>query len=69
MKYQFNIVNWIIDLKKNNINYQLLVNTLKGHLIYRLDGKVYEFKDDENMIIDEEYQVIIWKEWCIPYKE
>lgn len=69
MKYQFNIINWVIDLKNNNINYQLLLNTLKGQLIYQLDGKVYDFKEDENMVIDKEYQVIIWKDWCIPYKE
>ena len=70
MKYQFKIKKFIEDLAKNNeINEQLLISTLRSEFPYKLNNRIYIFSPDETAVIDRELEILVWKEWCIPYKE
>lgn len=70
MKYQFKIKNFIEDLAKNKqIDDQLLIGTLRSEFPYKLQNRIYEFNNDDIAVIDRELEILVWKEWCIPYKE
>lgn len=70
MKYQFKIKNFIEDLAKNKqIDDQLLIGTLRSEFPYKLQDRIYEFNNDDIAVIDKELELLVWKEWCIPYKE
>lgn len=70
MKYQFKIKNFIEDLAKNKqIDDQLLIGTLRSEFPYKLQDRIYEFNNDDIAVIDKELELLVWKDWCIPYKE
>ena len=69
MKYQFNIKAFLQDLSKENMPDNLIISVMRSDLPYRLMDKIYTFEDNENCIWDLENHIIIWKAWCIPYKE
>lgn len=69
MKYQFTIKAFIQDLAKSNMPDNLIISTMKSNWVYDIVDKIYEFNSEDDYIIDSEYCIIIWKDWCIPYKE
>lgn len=70
MKYQFKIKKFIEDLAKNKeINDQLLISTLRSEFPYKLNNRIYVFMPSETVVIDRELEILVWKDWCIPYKE
>ena len=48
---------------------KILIETFKSEWLYRLQNRIFEFKDNENCINDDIECMIIWRAWCIPYKE
>ena len=69
MKYQFKISKFIQDKDIQSMPDTTLIETFKSKWLYRLQDRIFEFKDNENCINDDIECIIIWKEWCIPYKE
>lgn len=69
MKYQFKISKFIQDVDIQKMPDKVLIETFRSAWIYKLQDNIYEFKNDENYILDNKNDVIIWKIWCNPYKE
>ena len=69
MKYQFNIKAFLQDLAKANIPDNLIISFMRSDWVYRLMNKLYNFEDNEDILWDLENHILIWKTWCIPYKE
>lgn len=69
MKYQFKISKFIADNDIQSMPEHVLIATLKGSWLYQLHDKIYEFSDDDIFIVDRELNILVWKSWCIPYKE
>ena len=69
MKYQFKISQFIKDKDIQGMPDKILIETFKSEWLYRLQNRIFEFKDNENCINDDIECMIIWRAWCIPYKE
>lgn len=69
MKYQFNIKAFLQDLSKANVPDNLIISFMRSDGVYHLLDKIYTFEDNEDVIWDLENHIMIWKAWCIPYKE
>lgn len=69
MKYQFKISKFIQDKDVQSMPENVLIDTFKSNWLYRLQDKIYEFGNDDRFVLDSELVVLVWKSWCIPYKE
>ena len=69
MKYQFNIKSFLQDLVKANMPDNLIISFMRSDWIYRIMDRIYIFEENEDVLWDLEYHIMIWKAWCIPYKE
>lgn len=69
MKYQFKISKFIKDKDIQSMPDHVLIVTLKGSWLYQLQDKIYEFGDNDTIAVDRELNILVWKTWCIPYKE
>lgn len=69
MKYQFKISKFIEDKDIQSMPDHVLIATLKGSWLYQLQDKIYEFDNDDTIAVDRELNILVWKTWCIPYKE
>lgn len=69
MKYQFKIKKFIEDLSKSQTPDLLIISVMRSAWIYKIIDKIYEFKEDDRYVKDVDNEIIIWKDWCIPFKE
>ena len=69
MKYQFKISQFIKDKDIQGMPDTTLIETFKSEWLYRLQDKIYEFGNDDTIAVDRELNILVWKTWCIPYKE
>lgn len=69
MKYQFKISKFIQDKEVQSMPDTLLIDIFKCSWLYRLQDRIFEFKEDETYCLDTITGYYIWKSWCIPYKD